>query len=133
MPLSLSPAADILATIRDYLEKEILPGLRDDKWFSTKISCNMLAVIARELRLGPVADAEEAARLAALTGMNGTLETLNRSLAQGIRDGSIAIDDPDLLDHLRRTTADALRINNPQWLSSPARTVPLRKPDEASG
>jgi hypothetical protein len=106
----------MLATIRDYLDKEILPGLGGDRWFNVKVSCNMLAVIERELRLGGAADAEEAARLTALTGREGTLEALNRALTQAIRDGRIAMDDPALLDHLRRTTADALRINNPQWL-----------------
>jgi hypothetical protein len=117
MPLSLSPAPDMLAAIRDYLEQEILPGLRDDKWFNLKVAANMLAMIERELRLGPRANAEEQARLAALTGADGTLETLNRVLAEAIRDGRIAADDPHLLDHLRRSTADALAINNPQWLA----------------
>ena len=116
MPLSLSPAADMLATIRDYLEADVLPGLRDDVWFNVKVSCNMLATMERELRLGPAADADEAARLEALTGGGGTLEEMNRSLAQAIRDGRAATDDSELLDHLRRTTADALRINNPRWL-----------------
>jgi hypothetical protein len=117
MPLSLSPAFDILATIRAYLEQEILPGLRDDKWFNVKVAANMLATIERELRQGPAADAAEHARLAALTGTEGALADLNRVLAHAIRDGKVAIDDPRLLDHLRRTTADALAINNPQWLA----------------
>ena len=117
MPLSLSPAPDMLATIRAYLEQEILPGLRDDKWFTVKVATNMLATVERELRQGPAADAAEQARLAAITGAEGTLVELNRALADAIRDGKIAVDDPRLIDHLRRTTADALAINNPQWLS----------------
>ena len=56
MPMPLSPAPDMLATIRDYLEKEILPALRDDKWFNVKVAINLLATIERELRLGPAAD-----------------------------------------------------------------------------
>ena len=36
---------------------------------------------------------------------------------EAIRAGGIAADDPRLLDHLRRTTAAALAINNPQWLA----------------
>jgi hypothetical protein len=117
MPLSLSPAPDMLATIRAYLEQEILPGLRDDKWFNVKVAANMLATIERELRQGAEAEAAEHARLAALTGAEGTLADLNRVLAQAIRNGKVATDDPRLLDHLRRTTADALAINNPQWLA----------------
>jgi hypothetical protein len=116
MPLSLSPAADVLATIRAYLEQEILPGLRDDKWFNVKVAANLLATIERELRQGSEADAAERARLAELTGAQGTLAGLNRMLAEAIGNGSVAADDPRVLDHLRRTTADALAINNPQWL-----------------
>jgi hypothetical protein len=112
MPLSLSPAPDVLATIRAYLEQEILPGLRDDK-----VAANMLATIERELRQAPEADAAERTRLAVLTGAEGTLADLNRVLAEAIRAGSIADDDPRLPDHLRRTTTAALAINNPQWLA----------------
>jgi hypothetical protein len=116
MPLSLSPAADILAIIHDYVDTQILPGLRDDKWFNVKIALNMLAVVERELRLGPRADVEESERLEELTGADGPLDKLNRILAQAIRERKLNFDDPRLLDHLRKTTADALRINNPQWL-----------------
>ena len=116
MPLSLSPAADMLAAIRDYLETTVLPSLRDDVRFNVRVSCNMLAMIERELRLGPAADAEEEARLTTLIGAGGTLEEMNRALAQAIREGAIAADNPALLEHLRCTTADALSINNPRWL-----------------
>jgi hypothetical protein len=116
MPLSLSPAPDMLATIRDYLETAILPGLGDDKWFNLRVSINMLAMVERELRLASAANEAEQARLAALLGADGALEDLNRSLVEAIRSGRLAADDPRLLDHLRQTTTDALRINNPQWL-----------------
>ncbi|HYM33279.1 MAG TPA: DUF6285 domain-containing protein [Candidatus Cybelea sp.] len=115
--MSLPPAPDMLAVIREFLETAILPGLKDDKWFNVKIATNMLATVERELRLGAAADAAEAERLTALTGTAGSLEELNRLLALRIRDGSADIDDPALLDHLRRSVADALRINNPQWLT----------------
>lgn len=117
MPLSLSPAPDMLATIRDYLETAILPGLGDDKWFNVRVSINMLAMVERELRLGPAANEKERARLAALLGIEGSLEELNRRLVEAIHNGRIAPDDRRLVDHLRETTADTLRINNPQWLS----------------
>ncbi len=77
----------------------------------------MLAMIERELRLGPELDAAETRRLEALTGSEGTLRALNEALARSIRSGAVALDDPRLLDHLRRTAADALRINNPRWLA----------------
>jgi hypothetical protein len=117
MPLSPSPAPDMLATIRAFLEQEILPDLAGDKWFNLKIALNMLAMIERELKLAPAADAAERARLADLLGRDGTLDELTRALAQAIREGTLAIDDPRLLDHLRRGTDAALAINNPHWLA----------------
>ncbi len=116
MPQSLSPAPDMLAAIRAYLEGEILPGLKDAAWFNVKVAVNMLGIIERELRLGPELNAAETARLRSLLGGDGAPEVLNRGLAQAIRDGALAIDDPRLLAHLRQSTADALRINNPHWL-----------------
>jgi hypothetical protein len=50
--------------------------------------------------------------------MDGTLTENNRLLAEAIRDGRISSDDPRLIEHLRSTVADALRINNPKWLGS---------------
>jgi hypothetical protein len=117
MPMSHPSAPEMLAVIREYLEATILPELRDDKWFNVKVAANMLATIERELRLGPAANAEEIARLEAITGARGSLDELNRVLAARIRDGSIKGSDPGVLDHLRTATADALRINNPAWLT----------------
>jgi hypothetical protein len=117
MPLSLPPATEMLATIRDYLETAILPELAGERWFNLKVACNMLAMVERELALGANAAAAEQARLAALVGAEGTLEEMNARLGRAIRGADIALDDPRLLDHLRRTTADALAINNPRWLA----------------
>src|ERR1700693_2280931 len=100
MPPSLPSAPEMLAAVGDYLETQILPGLRDEQRFNLRISLNLLAMIERELRLGPQARAEEGARLSELTGRSGTLEELNRMLAHLIRAGAIAIDDRRLLDHL---------------------------------
>lgn len=118
MPSSLPPAPDLLAVVREFFEAEILPatGLDDEKRFNVRVAVNLLAMVERELRLGPEADAAEAARLAALASAGSSMNEKNRLLAHAIRKGAIASDDPQLLDHLRRTMVDALRINNPKWL-----------------
>jgi uncharacterized protein DUF6285 len=117
MPLSLSPATDMLATVRNYLEATILPELEGERWFNLRVACNMLAMVERELTLGAAASEEERDRLAQLLGEGGTLEEMNASLGRAIRAGAISLEDPRLLEHLRRTTADALAINNPRWLA----------------
>ena len=118
MPTNLSPAPDILTIVREFLESDILrdPGLSDDKRFNLRVAVNLLATAERELRLGPAANAAEDKRLSEFVGAEGSLEDKNRRLALAIREGAIAGDDPRLLDHLRSTTVDALRINNPKWL-----------------
>jgi hypothetical protein len=118
MPSSLPSAPDLLAVVREFFETEILTaaGLDDDKRFNVRVAVNLLAMVERELRLGPEADAAEAARLSALVSDGGSISEKNRLLARAIREGTTASDDPQLLDHLRRTMVDALRINNPKWL-----------------
>jgi hypothetical protein len=118
MPTNLAPAYDVLAVVREFLQAEILrdAALSDDKLFNLRVAVNLLATVERELRLAPLANAREAERLTAVTGVEGSLEENNRRLARAIRDRAVAGGDPQLLDHLHRTIVDALRINNPKWL-----------------
>jgi len=120
MPTSINPAPDLLAVVREFLEADILsdPGVADAKQFNIRVAINLLATAERELRLGPSANAAEADRLTALVGAEGSIEEKNRRLAGSIREGVMAADDPQLLDHLHRTIIDTLRINNPKWLDS---------------
>jgi hypothetical protein len=117
VPISPSPAADLVSAAHHFLEEQVLPSLSGENWFNLRITINMLAMVGRELRLADNADAEALQRLKLITGVDGTLEELNRTLSLMIRAGKISIEDGGLLDHLRRTTADALKINNPQWLT----------------
>ena len=116
MPMSRPPAADLVDVVREFLEREILPALDGDRWFHCRVAINLLAMVQRELALAPGLDAEERGRLVELLGEEGSLDALNRELARRIREGTVDQDRDDLIDHLRRTMADALRINNPKWL-----------------
>jgi hypothetical protein len=114
MPASRPSAADVLAGVIDYLERELLPTLEGRHRFHCRVAANALATVKRELELAPAAGTAEAERLRALLGRDGDLDTLNRELAARIRAGEIAIDDK-LVEHLKRSVADALAINNPKW------------------
>lgn len=118
MPTSLPPAPDLVAVVREFLENDLLPaaGLDDDKRFNLRVAINLLATVEREIKLGPQADAAEFERLATLIDDGNSVSEKNRLLSQAIRAGAIRIDDPLLLDHLRHTLTDTLRINNPKWL-----------------
>lgn len=116
MPASKPDAPALLDAAIDYLERELLPGLTGYHRFQCRVTVNVLAQVRRELALAGPQAAAERDRLVALLGHGGDRDELSRELAARIRTGAIALDDPALLDHLRRSLIEALRINNPKWL-----------------
>jgi hypothetical protein len=121
MPAIQPDAPALLDAAIDYLERELLPTLAGYHRFQCRVTVNVLAQVRRELALAPGHADAERARLVALLGHTDERErdALSRELAARIRAGDIALDDPALLDHLRRSLVEALRINNPKWLGEP--------------
>jgi hypothetical protein len=116
------PTADELVdAVRAFLEDELLPSLEGRRRFHTRVAINVLGAVERELRDGPTANEAERARLVALLGDSGEddlpVDDLSRGLAHAIRAGEIAMDDPALLDHLRRTSDDDVAIANPRHVA----------------
>jgi hypothetical protein len=83
--------------------------------FQMRVAVNSLAILEREARLGPDADAAERERLAKLLGHDGTLDELNRELAHELRAGERDERDAALMAHLEATVADKIAIANPKW------------------
>src|SRR5258708_34279241 len=83
-------ASELLAAIADFLREEATPVLdRADPrlGFQMRVAVNSLAILEREARLGPAADAREHERLAKLLGRQGTPQEPNPPLAQPPRTG----------------------------------------------
>jgi Domain of unknown function (DUF6285) len=116
MPASKPDAAALLDAAIDYLERELLPSLAGYHRFQCRVTVNVLAQVRREIALAPAQAADERARLEALVGHPGERDELSRELAARIRAGEGSLDDPALLEHVRRSLVEALRINNPKWL-----------------
>lgn len=116
MPASKPEAPVLLDAAIDYLERELLPTLSGYHRFQCRVTVNVLAQVRRELALAPAQAEAERARLAGLLGHDGGRDELSRELAKEIRGGTRPIDDPALLEHLRLSLVEALRINNPKWL-----------------
>lgn len=83
--------------------------------FSLRVARNALEIAARDLALGPAADARAGERLAALLGESGDRDTLDRLLVEALRHGEIAPDDPALVAHLRLCALDSLAIDQPRY------------------
>jgi hypothetical protein len=111
-------AAELLAAIADFLREEATPALDKTEprlGFQMRVVVNSLAILEREARLGPDADAAEKARLAKLLGREGTLDELNRELARQLRAGERDERDASLMTHLDATIAAKIAIANPRW------------------
>ena len=119
MPAIKPDAPALLDAAIDYLERELLPSLAGYHRFQCRVTVNVLAQVRRELALAPGQADAERARLVALLGHPGERDALSRELAARIRAGELALDDPALLDHLRQSLVEALRINNPRWIGEP--------------
>ena len=126
MPAIQPDAPALLDAAIDYLERELLPTLAGYHRFQCRVTVNVLAQVRRELALAPGQADAERARLIALLGHPGERDALSRELAARIRAGDIALDDPALLDHLRQSLVEALRINNPKWIGEPEPGEPER-------
>jgi uncharacterized protein DUF6285 len=111
-------ASELLSAIADLLREEVTPVLdkADPRLaFQMRVAANSLAILEREARLGPAADAREHERLAALLGRDGSLDDLNRELARQLRSGERDERDAALIVHLEATIADKIAIANPKW------------------
>lgn len=116
MPTDRPNAAELVAAARNFLLQYAAPNLEGQLAFHARVAANALAIVERELAEGPVMDGREKTRLAALLGREADLQTLNRELAQRIREGTLDDKRAAVLDHLRQTSADKLAIAKPNYL-----------------
>lgn len=108
-------AAELIDAVAEFIAREVAPALSGRLAFHARVAANALAIVRRELALGPAADRADAARLAALLGMEGDPADLNAELCRRIETGEIAADDPALIDHLWATTLATLAVDQPNY------------------
>ncbi len=108
-------ARELVTAVREFIEHRVAPHLEGHTAFHARVAVNALAIVERQLTDGPQAQAREHARLMALLGIEADLEGLNLALADAIREGRIALDDPALIEHLRATTIDKVSIDQPHY------------------
>jgi hypothetical protein len=92
-------AAELLATLAEYLEDELMPALDGPLAYRTRVAANLVRILEREHALGPTSLRRERELLSGLLGIDGpalqseslaadVLE-LNRQLAVAIETGRI--------------------------------------------
>jgi len=103
------PAADLVAAVEDFLRTDVMGAVDGPLKFQTLVAANVLAIIGRELTLGPDQERGHAERLAGL-GMSDDAE-----LAAAIRSGAMDGRFVEVIDALRPSVADKVAVTNPKW------------------
>ena len=127
----VADAAELLETARETLLSRVLPELARDRRYDALMIANVLAIAAREQRLGTGARCDEARRLEQRLRDAGvrlpdeqpgeTLVELRKTMRAAIRAG--AFDDPArgraLAHDLLQTAGELVAISNPKALREP--------------
>lgn len=103
-------AVELVAAVREFLEGDVMAATAGRVRFHARVAANVLAMVERELELGPDLAAAHAADLAGL-GVGSEAE-----LAAAVRDGRFDDDPSALLGVLARTAEARLRVANPRHL-----------------
>jgi hypothetical protein len=103
-------AAELVEAVREWLETDVAPAVEGRLRFHTRVAVNVLATVARELELGPAQEQAHRERLASL-GV-----TTERELADAVRAGELDDRTDELIEVLRATVTDRLRVANPRYL-----------------
>ena len=125
-------AIELLTSVREFLEQDVMPGLEGRKRFHALVSANVLAIVARELageetalvgewqRLRDLLGVDETTAPGRLDGLRTAVDALTRRLCDRIRAGdadSGAFGDA-VRAHVRMTVVEKLRVANPKYLGS---------------
>ena len=116
MPIDRPTAAELLQAVREHLINNLAPTLEGQPAFHLRVATNVLAIVERTMADGAAMDQEELARLQVLLGGEGDLIELNRKLVDRIKAGELDDKNDAVLDHLRRTSVDKLRLSNPRYM-----------------
>ena len=108
---------ELIKAVADFLRSEIAPVIKGHNAFKLRVGINALDLVTRQMALEGRSDAAEAARLTRLLGVQGSLNELNRALADRIAKGEVDLQTPGLAEHLWQTTMDKLAVDQPNYAS----------------
>lgn len=103
-------AAELIESVREWLERDVLPSVEGRLTFHTRVAINSLDIVKRELETQVEMDAVHEEVLAALA-VNTTAE-----LSQRIRAGEFDSSLLALLDTLAPTIENKVRVSNPKYV-----------------
>jgi hypothetical protein len=111
-PHDVPTVAEMIEAVREWLERDVMTSEQARLRFHGRVAANMLAMVERELDLGPSQAVAHAARLAAL-GVGD-----DRELASAIRDGSLDDRLDEVREAVRASVIAKLEVANPRYLDA---------------
>ena len=111
-PHDVPSMAQLVEAVREVLTDEVVGATSGRVQFHARVAANVLAIVERELALGP---AQAAAHHERLVGL-GVAD--DAALAAGIRAGTLAASDDEVLAAVGASVADKLAVANPAWLEA---------------
>ena len=109
-------ARELVIAVREFLERDVMAATEGRVQFHTRVSVNVLNIVARELELGDGLAGQERERAAALLGHAGDADELERELATAIRSGALDDRMDEVRSHVRATVREKLLVANPGYL-----------------
>ena len=109
-PHDVPTIEQMVEAVREWLERDVMPTTEGRLQFHARVAANMLAMVERELRLGPEqADAHQR-RLATLGFAD------EAALAAAIRSGDLDDRYEEVRAAVLATVCDKLAVANPRYL-----------------
>lgn len=103
-------AVELLEALREWMERDLLPGVEGRLQFHTRVAINMVNIVAREIALGSSQEIIHADILHTLGASSDS------ELASAIKNGEYDSDLLSLLRALRPIVEDKVRVANPKYL-----------------
>lgn len=111
-PFGRPSARELTEAVEEYLEDKVMAPAEGGARFEARVARKVLAIVARELTLGPGIEAAHRRRLAALGFSDDA--TLAAAIRAGDLDGRFA----EVGAALARSAVDQLRVSNPSYAAT---------------
>jgi hypothetical protein len=109
-PHDVPTAEQLVESVREWLERDVLPATEGRLQFHARVAVNVLAMVERELAVGAQQAAAHEQRLAQL----GCAD--DAELAARIRHGELDDRLPEVRDLVWASVRDKLAVANPKYL-----------------
>jgi len=108
-PHDAPSVTELVEAVREWIARDVMTSETPALAFHGRVAANMLAMVERELELGPAHEAAHAERLAVL-GVESDAD-----LAAQIRAGGFDDRHDELIPALRAAVADKIAVANPTY------------------